>query len=483
MPPRDMLTLVGRLQLRYGLAVAVNVSLASGPGKGQTSLLVSTLAVNRPNEYDIQLLLQALNPILRTTTTLEDVLRVYKCVEGNLTRSFSRGLCGDTSRLLSVLGLKELDVPLLLSLWKPLLVSAGAMQPVSELTANVSVGAKRALEEVTASQSPSAAVAYVVVKSMEGLYEMEFVLNKYPPESLTNMEYCERQVESLRALWAVATSHRLRSLHRNAHLSQVVSLVKAVIVDQVRKIVLINRDVNIVKDSLERLRLRPFSDVMDEAPLNTPPVMTPVYWNNALSARAYAHLLASLRGAISPGTWWTLGNGLYDVGAMVTNETLYVSGALYSMVHAGNDTDAFASAALIGVHVANAIWKAVFAQTNVSDECRRRLRRFQTCASNRLGTKATGLEYALLSIQSAADAVKSSWWNSRVVSWHGVELSSGQIFYMVYFVSNICSRHLRAGYNETLHLGHWFMRRVPDFAAAYGCRLLAPLVNDTCGLR
>ncbi|KAH6931611.1 hypothetical protein HPB50_026120 [Hyalomma asiaticum] len=257
----------------------------------------------------------------------------------------------------------------------------------------------------------------------------------------------------------------------------------AVVIDQSKKLVVSGKDALELKHMLQDLKLLCFPEAMDEmaADKEKVPELTSVYWNNVLAVRRHAQRLVLKRASLDAGTRWTLERELYDVAATVHGGTLYVSGALYSMLPRKNDTDVFVNLALVGAHVANALWREVFSLKSVSHRSRESLGRFKTCAVNRLGEKATGLAYALLAMRSAAEGARSSEWHERVVPWGTTAVSASQVFYMTYFVSNVCAfRRGTIGYNDTLRLGHWYMRRVPDFVEAFECRALAPLVDDTC---
>ncbi|KAL1441795.1 hypothetical protein MTO96_008302 [Rhipicephalus appendiculatus] len=343
----------------------------------------------------------------------------------------------------------------------------------------------RVLEALIAPERSAVAMAYLVVRAMEGLYELAFLTAAHSPESSANGQYCDEKTESLRALWTMAMFERLKSPRRNVYLSQVFSLMVAVVSDQVKRLGVAGKDAQKVKHMLQDLKMHPFPDAMDdvEPDLEELPEMTPVYWTNVLVVRSHAQRLVLKRASIDAGTWWTLERGLYDVSATVRDNALYVSGALYSMLPHKNDTDVFVNIALVGAHVANALWRQVFFLNSLSQRSRESLARFKTCAINRLGEKATGLEFAMLSIHSAAEGAKSAGWHDRVVPWGTTAFSASQVFYMTYFVSNVCAfQRGTIEYNDTLRLGHWYMRRVPDFVHAFECRELVPLADDTCSL-
>ncbi|KAL3201911.1 hypothetical protein MRX96_012183 [Rhipicephalus microplus] len=278
-------------------------------------------------------------------------------------------------------------------------------------------GAMRVLEALIAPERSAVAMAYLVLRAMEGLYELAFLTAAHPPESSANGQYCDEKTESLRALWAMATFERLKSPRRNVYLSQK------------------------VKHMLQDLKLQPFPDDVDEvaADMEKLPEMTPVYWTNVLAVRSHTQRLVLKRASIDAGSWWTLDRGLYEVNASVRGDALYVSGALYSMLPSKNDSDVFVNIALVGAHVANALWRQVFLLNSVSQRSRESLARFKTCAINRLGERATGLEFAMLAIHSAAEGAKSAGWHDRVVPWGTTTFSASQVFYMTYFVSNVCA--------------------------------------------
>ncbi|XP_077484474.1 uncharacterized protein LOC144094368 [Amblyomma americanum] len=482
MPHADMLTLLGTLQLRYGLMVAVNTSFTPGVDGSPAMLVLTALDAASVNEYNIQLLLRTFNALLNSTTTLKDIIELHRDLAKSPNRALPASTDWDRDALRRSSSDKEVDSTSIVKYWKPLLVFAGVLETAYPFTVNASDVAARVLRALTAPERRPVAVAYVVLKSIEVLYEMEFFTADHPPESPANAQYCDDKTESLGALWAMAIYERLKSSRRNVYLSQVFSLVRSVIIDQVKRIVAFNKDVTKVRHMLEDLQQLSFTEAMEQAAAERPPDVTSVYWSNVLAVRAHTQRLALKYAPVDSGKWWTLhSNGLYDVRASVHETTLYVSGALYSMLPKGNDTDVVVNVALVGAHIANAIWRKVFTLEALSRDARDRLQRLKTCAINQLGQKATGLEYALLSISSAADAAKGSDWYDQMLSWGNTKLSTSQIFYMVYFISNICaSRRNTMTYNETLTLGRWYMRRLPDFMAAFECRPLPPLLDDKC---
>ncbi|XP_065307431.1 uncharacterized protein [Dermacentor albipictus] len=484
LPQADVLALVGAMQLRYGIAVAVNATFTVELSGKPAILNLTALVLNSVKEYNAELVLQVTNRLLNTTTTLKELIDLHTDLVRRSNLWSSASIDWDVRRRRS--GRQQvLDSDTLLGNWKPFLTSAGVLERRSPVTIHASNGAIRVLEALIAPERCSAAIAYVVLRAMEGLYEMEFLTAAHPPESSANGQYCDDKTESLRALWALATSERIKSSRRNVYLSQVFSLMVAVVIDQTKKLLGDNRGSLKLKHMLQDLKLRSFHEALDglSADKENVPEMTSVYWSNVLAVRSHAQRLALKRASLDAGTWWTLERGLRDASATVRGGELFVSGALYSMLPRRNDTDAFVNVALVGAQVANAIWREVFSLDGVSHGSRESLRRFKTCAVNRLGEKATGLEYALLSIQSAAEGAKSSGWHDRVVPWGSARVSASQVFYMAYFVSNVCSFRRRAmGRDDALRLGHWYMRRVPDFVQAFECKALAPLVNDTCSL-
>ncbi|XP_075747987.1 uncharacterized protein LOC142813919 [Rhipicephalus microplus] len=477
-----MLTLLGGMQLQYGIAVGVDIAFTLALKRKPAILDVTALNVNRLNEYNAQLVLQASNPLLKTATTINELVNLYKDLAkwSDLPSATAdwHGRHRSSSRQMS-------DVETILSHWKPFLTSAGVLKRTSALSIHATDGAMRVLEALVAPERSAVAMAYLVLRAMEGLYELAFLTAAHPPESSANGQHCDEKTESLRALWAMAMFERLKSPLRNVYLSQVFSLMVAVVSDQVSRLGIAGTDVQKVKHMLQDLKLQPFPDAVDEvaADMEKLPEMTPVYWTNVLAVRSHTQRLVLKRASIDAGSWWTLDRGLYEVNASVRGDALYVSGALYSMLPSKNDSDVFVNIALVGAHVANALWRQVFLLNSVSQRSRESLARFKTCAINRLGERATGLEFAMLAIHSAAEGAKSAGWHDRVVPWGTTTFSASQVFYMTYFVSNVCAfQRGTIEYNDTLRLGHWYMRRVADFVQAFECRELVPLADNTCSL-
>ncbi|KAH7951554.1 hypothetical protein HPB52_010301 [Rhipicephalus sanguineus] len=482
LPHTDMLVLLGGMRLRYGVAVGVNITFTMELNGKSAILNLTALDANSVNEYNAELVLRASNPLLNTATTLKELISLYKDL-AEWSDFPSAGIDWDARRRSS--SQQMLDSEALLRHWKPFLTSAGVLERTSALAIHATDSAMRVLEALIAPERCAVVMTYLVVRAMEGLHDLAFLTAAHSPQSSANGQYCVEKTESLRGLWAMATFERLKSPRRNVYLSQVFSLMVAVVSDEVQKLGVTGRDAQELKHMLQDLRLQCFPDAMDEvaADMEKVPEMTSVYWTNVLVVRSHAQRLVLKRASLEAGTWWTLERGLYDVSATVRGDALYVSGALYSMLPRESDTDVFVNIALVGAHVANALWRQVFFLNSVSQRGRESLARFKTCAINRLGEKATGLEFAMLSIHSAAEGVKSVGWHDRVVPWGTTAVSASQVFYMTYFVSNICAFHRGTiEYNDTLRLGHWYMRRVLDFVQAFECRELAPLADDTCSV-
>ncbi|KAL3179788.1 hypothetical protein MRX96_037771 [Rhipicephalus microplus] len=261
-------------------------------------------------------------------------------------------------------------------------------------------------------------------------------------------EFCDTDIGALHELWDLVSVHRFTNHERDSTLRSLYdSISGAVVADAI--------DIFASPEDVDNVRAL---------------ISSEDYCANVMAVQAFRrktalHAEARGLGDIS----WTRRMGM-DAYAVLLDGAIVVAPILYAGINVEARRETYITAALVGVELASALWVVLFEHKGWSRATEERLIRHLECLQDKVfEEEPTDLNYPLLSLRSAVRAVAGAGWHTPVRMWSLWTMSPSQFFYMRFYLHYVCQRYERLRWKARTTN---FLRRIPDFTAAFQCQAM-----------
>ncbi|KAH6931725.1 hypothetical protein HPB50_027317 [Hyalomma asiaticum] len=279
-------------------------------------------------------------------------------------------------------------------------------------------------------------------------------------------KFCDTDTGGLFEVWDLVSVHRFTNHQRDNALRSLYDSISAAVVADATDIFASPEDAKEAQDLISRVKLVLPAQLSHwyQAFL---PTLTEDYCANVIAIRDFRSktlLQAEARGFADVS--WTREMGL-DAYALLVDEAVVVPPILYADIGAEARRETYITGALVGVELASVLWYALFAHQGWSKAVSHKLQRHGRCLEGPVFDEdPTELTYSLLSLRSTVRAVSGAGWHRPVRMWSLWVMSPSQLFYMLFYLRYVC---FRAEKLKRLSRSTNFMRRIPDFSAAFRC--------------
>ncbi|KAH7945358.1 hypothetical protein HPB49_010016 [Dermacentor silvarum] len=322
-------------------------------------------------------------------------------------------------------------------------------------------------------------LAYLVIETTAALFEIELLFDNIPGKGTARWtEFCDADTSRLFELWDLVSAHQFTNQERDDALRSLYDSISGAVIADATDIFASPEDAKEAHTLVSRMRLLLPAQVSNWYQRFLPN-LTEDYCTNVIAIRAFrrkkrlhaaAHGIADLS--------WTREIGL-DAFLISLEDAIVVSPILYADIRAEARRETYITAALVGVQLASALWLALFEHRGWSKAVFELLKRHGDCLKGQISPEdPTDLLYPALSLRSTVRAVAGAGWHRALRMWSLWYMSPSQLFYMLFYVRYVCHRHEGL---DLLRRSTNFMRRLPDFCAAFRCQPLprfAKCVHD-----
>ncbi|KAH7944802.1 hypothetical protein HPB49_000743 [Dermacentor silvarum] len=324
-------------------------------------------------------------------------------------------------------------------------------------------------------------LAYLVVETTAALFEREPLFDNISGKGTALWtEFCDTDTIRLFELWDLVSVHQFTNQERDDALRSLYDSISGAVVADATDIFASPEDAKEAQTLVSRMRLLLPAQVSNWYQLFLPN-LTEDYCTNVTAVRAFRRktwLYAAVRGFSDLS--WTREIGL-DAYVIPLEDAIAVSPILYADIRVKACRETYITAALVGVQLASALWLALFEHFGWNEVVSELLDRHSDCLQGQISHEdPTNLLYPALSLRSTVRAVAGAGWHRALRMWSLWYMSPSSLFYMLFYVRYICHRHEGL---ELLPRSTNFMRRLPDFCAAFRCQPLPRLAKCVHDLR
>ncbi|KAH7951314.1 hypothetical protein HPB52_007740 [Rhipicephalus sanguineus] len=327
----------------------------------------------------------------------------------------------------------------------------------------------------------SQSLVLFVFGTTASLFDKEFLSDRITGEGSAKWtQFCDTDIGALYELWDLVSVHRFTNHERDNTLRSLYDSISGAVVADAIDIFASPEDAEEVRTLISRVRLLSPAQLTHwyQAFL---PNLKEDYCANVIAVRAFRrktllHAEARGLGDIS----WTRRMGL-DAYAILLDEVIAVAPILYADINVKARRETYITAAMVGVEVASALWVVLFERQGWSKAALEQLQRHLDCIEDQVFDEdPTELAYPLLSLHSTVRAVAGAGWHTPIRMWSLWTMSPSQFFYMRFYLRHVCQRdaQLRQMARTTN-----FMRRIPDFSAAFHCQSMPKAAGCVYDLR
>ncbi|KAL1441668.1 hypothetical protein MTO96_008390 [Rhipicephalus appendiculatus] len=327
----------------------------------------------------------------------------------------------------------------------------------------------------------SVSLVFFVFGTTYSLFDKEFLSDSITRDGSAKWtQFCDTDIGALYELWDLVSVHRFTNHMRDNTLRSLYDSISGAVVADAIDIFAGPEDAQVVRTLISRVRLLSPARVTHwyQAFLPNP---KEDYCANVIAVRAFRrktllHAEARGLGDIS----WTREMGR-DAYAVILEEAITVAPILYADIDVEARHAPYITAALVGVELASALWVVLFERKGWSEAALEQMQRHVYCIEDKVVDEIpTELALPLLSLRSTVRAVAGAGWHTPVRMWSLWTMSPSQFFYMRFYLRYVCQRDrmLRQMARTTN-----FMRRIPDFAAAFHCQIMPKAAGCAHDLR
>ncbi|XP_070394246.1 uncharacterized protein [Dermacentor albipictus] len=318
-------------------------------------------------------------------------------------------------------------------------------------------------------------LAFLIAGTAAALFKTGFLLDSTAEKGTTLWtEFCDTDTSHLFELWDLVSVHQFTNQERDDTLRSLYDSISAAVIADATDIFASPEDAKEAHALISRLRLLLPTQLSHWYQIFLPN-LTEDYCANVIAVRAFQrktllHADARGLGVLS----WTRLRG-FDAYALLLEDAIVLSPFLYADIRAEARRETYITAALVGVQLASTLWQAIFENPGRSKAVSKVLNGHVDCIQGQVGREdPTELPYPALSLRSTVRAVAGAGWHRAVRMWSLLYISPSQFFYMLFYVRYVCFRHEEL---KQLSRSTNFMRRLPDFCAAFHCQTLPRVAN------
>ncbi|XP_064469031.1 uncharacterized protein LOC135383543 [Ornithodoros turicata] len=279
--------------------------------------------------------------------------------------------------------------------------------------------------------------------------------------------YCSLYIQTLNVLWEMAFAHVLTDPQKDEVVRALFYSVVRVIEDSASSIVH-KDDVPKFLSLVRSVTLQVPSDRMSpDLKIMTTPT---TFWGNILSVRRFKATYYQFLAKAGYNNYYPKDKTTSpspETRVLMKKTCMYVPPLIYNYLLFENGTDPLINAATVGVQMSNHIWDLVFSYRNWSIATQRRLDGHIQCIKRNFANAVPSLAYPRLSIMTAVQVsvFPRNDWNTPIQGWSMWKIPRSQVFYMTYFVRNVCMNDTYKPSSNTTKL----MTSFRDFKYTFEC--------------